>query len=138
MSLLKRFFGEHPKPPVAELVYVRLPGRIEPLDRGDRFEDPLIVRLEASGLGFVSGGGSSLGPPRENGSRVVVFAGIDIEAYDVDAVRALLREHLPLLDSPMGTQIEFTRDGARLQDVLGPNGWSLDVDRTEVHPGFGL
>jgi hypothetical protein len=138
MSFWKRLFGDPAKPPVAELVYVRLPGRIEPLDRGDRFEDPLIERLEASGLGFVSGGGSSLGPPREDGSRVVVFAGIDIEAYDVAGVRALLREHLSLLDAPLGTQIEFTRDGARLQDVLGPNGWSLDADRTDVHPGFGL
>ena len=138
MTFWKRLFGEQPKPLAAELVYVRLPGRIEPLDRGDRFEDPLSALLEASGLGFVSGGGSSLGPPREDGSRFVVFAGIDIEAYDVDGVRALLREHLPLLDAPSGTQIEFSRDDVRLQDVLGSNGWSLEMDRTDSHPGFGV
>ena len=39
-------------------VYVKIPGDIQPLARGERFEDPLDDALSASGLGQVSGGGS--------------------------------------------------------------------------------
>jgi hypothetical protein len=38
--------------------YVRIPGNVEPLERGARFEDPLEAALQESGLGSVEGGGS--------------------------------------------------------------------------------
>jgi hypothetical protein len=47
--------GQYP-----HLVIVRIPEHIEPMDRGDRYEDPLDAKLKESGLGEVTGGGSQL------------------------------------------------------------------------------
>jgi len=46
--------GEYP-----HFVYAKMWEAIQPLDRGERYEDPLQAALEAGGLGEVSGGGSS-------------------------------------------------------------------------------
>jgi hypothetical protein len=48
-------------------VYVKIPGDIQPLARGERFEDPLQVALEAEQLGNISGGGSQLDDPYPDG-----------------------------------------------------------------------
>ena len=42
------------------LVIARLRDRCQPMDRGERYEDPLDAFLKANGLGEVSGGGTSL------------------------------------------------------------------------------
>ena len=41
------------------LVLARLYEHLEPIDRGNRYEDPLQARLEESKLGQVTGGGTS-------------------------------------------------------------------------------
>lgn len=139
MKWLTRLFAKpSAKEPDTKLVYVRIPGEVWPVDRGDRFEDPLDEMLRQAKLGLVSGGGSSLGPEAEDGSRVVVFAGIDVDAYDLDGTRGLLRAQLPLLGAPVGTQIEYSVADERLQDRLNHDGWSLAGPRTDLHPGFGL
>ena len=43
-----------------QLVIARLNDRAQPVDRGERYEDPLDAFLKANGLGEVSGGGSQL------------------------------------------------------------------------------
>ena len=42
------------------LVIARLNDRAQPIDRGERYEDPLDAFLKANGLGEVSGGGTQL------------------------------------------------------------------------------
>jgi hypothetical protein len=42
------------------LVLARVYEHIEPIDRGDRYEDPLQATLEKMGIGRVTGGGSQL------------------------------------------------------------------------------
>jgi hypothetical protein len=42
------------------LVIARLYEHIEPIDRGNRYEDPLQARLDATHAGQVTGGGSQL------------------------------------------------------------------------------
>src|SRR5688572_5798449 len=41
-------------------VYAMMWEAIQPIDRGERYEDPLQAALEDAGLGDVSGGGSSI------------------------------------------------------------------------------
>jgi D-alanyl-D-alanine carboxypeptidase len=41
--------------------YVLIPGHIQPVKRGERFEDPLQAALEKEKLGEVTGGGSQMG-----------------------------------------------------------------------------
>jgi hypothetical protein len=82
-------------------LYVLIPGDIRPLERCERFEDPLQVLLSASELGNVTGGGSQLG----EGSSIE-YCGIDIVVYDLDRGIQLLKEELPRLGAPSNTVIE--------------------------------
>ena len=94
--------------------------------------------LQERGIGSVSGGGSSLGDVGPAGYREVVFCGIDIEVVDHAKTLAALRELLPSLNAPAGTEIHYTTGGARSQDVLTPTGWLLQQPRDFLHPGFGV
>ncbi|MCY3008286.1 MAG: hypothetical protein NTY42_00455 [Planctomycetota bacterium] len=42
------------------LVIARIPEHIEPMDRGERYEDPLSEELQKAAAGEVTGGGSQL------------------------------------------------------------------------------
>jgi hypothetical protein len=121
-----------------ELIYVYLPESLEPLDRGAKYEDPLEAELQLAGVGWVSGGGSLLGDERPDGSRPIEHCGIDIDALDVAEARRLLREHLPELGCPPGTQLHYREDGRPLQDEFDDGGWRLGRPRTLMHPGFGI
>lgn len=121
-----------------ELVYVMLPESLMPLDRGDRYEDPLDDELQASGVGYVSGGGSSLGDERPDGSRLIEYCGVDVEARDLDAVLELLRRKLPELECPSGTQLHYRKGEVPLQDEFDGASWSLGQSREMMHPGFGV
>jgi len=52
---------------VSNFVVARLWEPIQPLDRGDRYEDPLDAALSAAGWGDVTGGGSQLTDHNEKG-----------------------------------------------------------------------
>jgi hypothetical protein len=123
---------------VEKFVYVKIPGDIDPLARGERFEDPISAMLAARGLGEVSGGGSSLSAPDASGRSVIEYCGLDVDAADRDAALAALRELLPTLAAPVGTELQYTRAGARRRDIREAGGWTLDVPRTDLHPGFGV
>ena len=56
--MFKKLFS---KPETAKyLVIARLNDRAQPIDRGERYENPLDAFLKANGLGEVSGGGTQL------------------------------------------------------------------------------
>ncbi|MEZ5935313.1 MAG: hypothetical protein R3F54_25980 [Alphaproteobacteria bacterium] len=60
-------------------VIVRLNARLQPLDRGDIYEDPLAEALEATGLGAVTGAGTQLA---EEGG--IEFCDIDLALENAD------------------------------------------------------
>lgn len=119
-------------------VYLKIPGDIQPMERGERFEDPLQAMLEEAGLGEVSGGGSSLSDADAEGRRVVEFCGIDIDVADRDTALERLRAFLPQLSIPSGTELQHTRDGRLLRDVYADGAWTQALPREERHPGFGV
>lgn len=121
-----------------ELIYVRLPLALDPTDREAHFADALEAELRIAGLGWVSGGGSLLGEELPDGSRPVEYCGIDVDAVNVTAARELLRQHLPELGCPAGTQLYYREDGQPLQDEYDGRIWTLAQPRTEMHPGFGM
>ena len=123
-----------PQPPSEDLdfLFIHLPGRIEPMQRGEQFEDPLSERLSEARLGAISGGGSELRDEDEEGRRFVTAAGIDVDTTDGEAARALLREHLPKLGCPAGTEIQFEQPrGVALRDVFDGHEWSLGLARAD-------
>ena len=87
---------------------------ILPLDRGDRYEDPLAAALESHGFGEVTGGGSQLSQINE-----VEFAGIDIELTNLDDALALTRRVLEQCGAPRGSLLRYERDG---EDLVLPFG----------------
>lgn len=119
-------------------LYVKIPGNIQPIERGERFEDPLIDALLEAQLGDVTGGGSSMSDPDAEGQRTVEFCGIDVDTPSPAAARKLIREKLLELAAPSGTEIHYTTGGTRLLDRLNHDEWALALPREELHPGFGI
>ncbi len=146
MSLLQKlrsFFNSREKPAseptnATAFIYVKIPDGIGPMDRGEKYEDPLELKLSAAGLGHVSGGGSQLGSPRSDGTRPIEFCGLDIDVTDLEKALVLLRAELPPLGIPDATELHYTRGETRLQDVYAGGQWALERPRTFVHPGFGI
>lgn len=99
-------------------VYIKLPIDIDPFDRGDRFEDPLQEALEAARLGAVTGGGSQLSAPDDEGERSVEFCGIDVDLYDIKEGLALLRRELVRLEAPHGTVLLYEVDGQEYEEPI--------------------
>jgi hypothetical protein len=119
-------------------IYVMIPGDIQPIARGERFEDPLGAALQDAGLGEVSGGGSQLDDPYPDGRPRVEFCGIDVDVIDMDRARSLLRQKLVELDAPSGTELHYTQESAMLLDRYSDGAWMEALPRTVTHPAFGV
>ncbi len=149
LTFFKRLFGrqdEHPifadaaraAEPATDFVYVKIPEGLMPMDRGDKYDDPLLDILTEKGLGEVTGGGSSLGDERPDGTRPIEFIGVDVELNDLETGLPVLRDAVVQLGAPSGTELHYTRDGEKLQDVFEDGTWQLELERTFLHPGFGI
>jgi hypothetical protein len=95
------------------LVLARVYEYIEPIDRGDRYEDPLHAVLESKGIGRVTGGGSQL---NELGG--IDFADIEIELANLDDALAVVTEALENAGAPEGSELLKASD----EQVLGEFG----------------
>jgi hypothetical protein len=129
---------EDPMEDETQLIYVMIPEGLGPMDRGELFEDPIDDELQAAQLGYVSGGGSSLGDEQPDGTRPIEFCGIDVEAFDLDKTLEMLRGHLPSLKCPSGTQLQYRKEDQPLQDEFDGKSWLVGQPRTMMHPGFGI
>jgi hypothetical protein len=90
-------------------VIVRLNARLQPLDRGDIYEDPLTEALEATGLGAVTGAGTQLA---EEGG--IEFCDIDLaldnaDDETLDRIVAALEK----LGAPKGSKLLYGDAGER-------------------------
>lgn len=122
----------------SKLVYVFLPEALGPIDRGEKYEDPIIDELERLGLGEVSGAGTMLGDERPDGTRPIVSCGIDVDTHDLDGARAALRKLLPSLGCPHGTQLQFEVLGKTLSDQYDGTAWTVDKDYATLGSGLGI
>jgi len=113
--------------PVARtaFIYVKIPvgQTADPLHQREYTLDQTLRDL---GLGAVIGWGDSLGPVERDGSRPVAFLRIDINVNHLATARAALREILPKLGVPAGSEIHYTQDGASLMDIRAGDGWLLE------------
>ena len=93
-------------PSYPHLVVARIYEHIGPIDRGERYEDPLHAVLESKGLGQVTGGGSQL---NEQGG--IDFADVEIELADLDGAVRVVTEALEQAGAPQGSQLLDATDG---------------------------
>jgi hypothetical protein len=96
-----RQFAEGARGDGDSFFYVRIPANIKPIERGERFEDPLQEALTGQGLGRVTGGGSQLGI-----GDTIEFCGIDVVVHDRLRGLELIRDVMRRLVAPNGTVIE--------------------------------
>ncbi len=107
-------------------VFVRIPESLEPLERADKYEDPLEESLTSSGAGVLTGGGAMLSAPDADGHREIEWCGIDIDLFDFDSGLELIRTELKRLGAPQGTILEYTVDGiAYERDIYEPGVFDL-------------
>jgi len=86
-------------------VYAKLWEAIQPIARGERYEDRLQAVLEPAALGEVSGGGSSI--DREHG---IDYVGVDMDLASLDGLD-LVRRVLEQAGAPKGSELQFDKDG---------------------------
>lgn len=94
--------------------YARLAARIMPLDRGDRYEDPLEEVLAKNGFGAVTGGGTM---QSENGE--IEYCGIDLDLYDVPNAVPFICEFLTKHGAPRGSKLQYEHEGQQLEVPFG-------------------
>lgn len=99
--MLGRLFKKQPKPAPKLFLVAQLNARLQPMHRGEFFEDPLDVELKKSQLGEVSGGGTLQTPGGE-----IEYCDIEIElSRDPSAAERLVISTLEALGAPKGSKL---------------------------------
>lgn len=99
------------------LLFVKIPDPVMPIERGEKYEDPLNEFLVAKSLGEVTGGGSQLSQPNDAGQRSIKWVGVDVEVYDPEHALPFVVEKLKELGVPEGTEIEQYKPVMRIIKV---------------------
>jgi hypothetical protein len=85
-----------------DLIVINIPGDIGPMDRGDRYEDPLNKALKAAKVGKVTGGGTSFTATDGITSCDIE---LDIPAKSVERAIPVIRDALKAAKAPVGTTV---------------------------------
>ena len=109
------------------LVLARLYEYIEPIDRGDRYEDPLHDALEKAGIGRVTGGGSQLD---ELGG--ITFVDIEIELANLDGALQVVVEALEAAGAPQGSELLLASDESVLREFGTQQCLAVFLDGTSL------
>jgi len=96
------------------LAYARLNARILPLDRGERYEDPLMEALAENGFAEVTGGGTG---QSENGE--IAYCGIDLDLRDVEKGVPFICDFLAARGAPRGSALEYELNGEKVETPFG-------------------
>jgi hypothetical protein len=108
-------------------VFIKIPESLGPIDRGDKYEEPLEQSLESAGLGEVTGGGEMLSAPDAEGHREIEYCGIDVDLFDPHRGLELLKSELKRLGAPTGTVLEYTLDDISHEvDIYEPDVYEIE------------
>lgn len=99
-------------------VFVKIPESLTPIERGEKYEDPLDAALKREQLGEITGGGSQLSEPDAKEKRTVEWVGLDVELVDLERGIPLLKQELLRLGAPAGTTLEFKRAGSQVIESI--------------------
>jgi hypothetical protein len=84
----------------SHFVLARVYEHIEPIDRGERYEDPLQAALDKAGAGRVTGGGSQL-----NALGGIAHADIELELANLDDALRIVAATLEAQGAPQGSEL---------------------------------
>src|SRR5213594_4464540 len=110
-------------------VTARLWEPIEPIARGERYEDPLQDALQRAQLGTVDGGGSQLTKLGE-----VLFAELELHLANLDKAVDLTKRVLESTGAPQGSELRFG-DQQRTPITFGTQqGLAIYLDGVSLPP----
>ncbi len=97
--------------PEGDYVIARLNAKVQPIDRGDYFEDPLAETLEGAGLGDVTGGGTQLADEPYG----IEFCDLEIRlnAANEDSLATIIKR-LNDLGAPKGSKLILETSGKEI------------------------
>jgi hypothetical protein len=107
-----------PPPDEPQLVSVRIPEQLQPLDRGAKYEDPLDAALKKEAVGEVNGGDMQLSAPDADGKKSIEWIEVDVDLSNFERGMPILKRELLRLGAPPGTILEYTRDGQEQEERL--------------------
>jgi hypothetical protein len=108
--------------------YAQLNARIMPLDRGERYEEPLGEALAESGFGEVTGGGTMQSKEGE-----IEYCGIDIDLYDVAKGVPFICEFLAKRGAPRGSKLQYELKGKKVEVPFGlAEGLAIYLNGTDL------
>jgi hypothetical protein len=99
-------------PRKTHFVFAKLFDTVLPIERGEKYEDPLNVMLQEQHLGEVTGGGTM-----QRTDKTIEYVGVDIELVNLDSALDATKAKLRELGAPKGSVLEFERDG---QETIVP------------------
>jgi hypothetical protein len=113
-------------PPIS--AYAQLNARIMPLDRGERYEDPLGDALADNGFDEVTGGGTMQSPDGE-----IEFCGIDLDIIDEAKGVPFVCEFLTGCGAPRGSKLQYERNGKNVEVPFGiTEGLAIYLNGTDL------
>jgi hypothetical protein len=108
--------------------YAQLNARIMPIDRGERYEDPLGEALAENGLGEVTGGGTMQSKEGE-----IEYCGIDIDLFDVSKGVPFICEFLTRCGAPKGSKLQYELKRKRIEVPFGEaEGLAIYLNGTDL------
>lgn len=108
--------------------YAQLNARITPLDRGERYEEPLSEALEENGFGAVTGGGTMQSKEGE-----IEFCGIDIDLSICQKAVSFICKFLSERGAPNGSKLQYELNGKRVEVPFGEvEGLAIYLNGTDL------
>ena len=112
--MFSRLFGKKATPDQpSEMIVVTLNAKLQPVDRGEHFEDPLDAVIKQAGIGEVSGGGT-----QQQHSGEIAYCDIEITlSSTADAAVPVIIARLEELGAPKGSKLLIEKSG--VEHALG-------------------
>lgn len=108
--------------------YAQLNARIMPIERGERYEDPLGDALEENGLGAVTGGGTLQSEAGE-----IDYCGVDVDLFDVAKAVPFVCEFLTKCGAPKGSKLQYEANGQTVEVPFGSaEGLAIYLNGTDL------
>ncbi|MDB5305869.1 MAG: hypothetical protein JWO38_71 [Gemmataceae bacterium] len=101
-------------PPEPVPAYAYLNARVLPLDRGDRYEEPLAEALAENGFAEITGGGTGQSEAGE-----IDYCGIDIDLHDLPNGVPFVCDFLAGCGAPKGSKLQYEEDGQPVEVPFG-------------------
>jgi hypothetical protein len=110
------------------LAYAQVNARIMPIDRGERYEEPLAEALAETGWGEVGGGATMTS---ENGE--IEYCGVDVDLFDVTRGVPFVCDFLAKRGAPKGSKLQYEHNGETIEVPFGTReGLAIYLNGTDL------